>query len=200
MTELVAAQPLTIEQVMCQIYEGLAKRFDTEPNQFPEGVYTIIADDSDHHRTRRGNMLYESCVFLRISDRTWVTTLGDACGSYPADPYHRDLTVFECPEDEQSDKVKLVMDFINDNCDWWRYSILMSYSNGNLGVISNSTHKKIAELIRGKMEEFVVSPMEVNEKLISASTLSPIVTKQPSYKPEIVPFLADCIVEFLTNK
>lgn len=59
---------------------------------FPgNGVFPIIANDSDHHRIRTGHMNYKTVDLKEIGNRCWALSLGKAWGDYPADGYGNDI-------------------------------------------------------------------------------------------------------------
>jgi len=55
------------------------------------GIYSLIADDSDYHRTRKGFFKYSNGFFLPVKDQQWLVSRGVSCGSYPAHSYHGDI-------------------------------------------------------------------------------------------------------------
>lgn len=186
---------LSVTEVMRGLYDQLAQKFAVEPQKFSQPVYTIIADDSDHHRRRRGNMMYEDYLALEVGGLLWVVTLGRKAGSYPADPYDSDLTVF--PTQGSVDENAR---FLNRYGDWWRYSLVMSHADGNIGTFLNPYGTVMGHhLSLGSMPAFVAAEAQQDEKLISLSTLQPVVTRETSYKPEVVLFLVECVVKSLED-
>jgi hypothetical protein len=62
---------------------------------FPNKALTEIARDSDWHRTKVGYMGYETAGLFEFGGSIWIVGRGEACGSYPADPYDSDILALE---------------------------------------------------------------------------------------------------------
>jgi len=197
-----AVQGLKVREVMQAVYQELGKRFNVELLAFSEPAYTIIAGDNDHHRGKRGNMRYENALLLPINGTTWAIALGVKSGSYPGDEYDSDLVAFEILEEQKGvSQVRQVMMFIHQSCDWFRYSILVCFKDGNFDLMKRSKYgRQMIGLLADKDKEFLVCEAERDETKIMASTLQPRVSQAARYKPEVVPFLADCIVRVLESQ
>lgn len=174
-----------VEQVFARLKEGRVLREVV----FPEGASALIGDDSDWHRTRMGFMRYDSVVFCRFGTHMWVLGLGEACGSYPAEPYYNDILVLKGVPEESTD-AQIYQEIQRST--YFGNSFLIGLKDGNLGRM------------KGKFKErdfpsFVAQQKEVDSEYIVLSTLEPVVHRPTLWKEELIDCLVEDIIQVLSE-
>lgn len=213
---------LSVGEVIKKVYKKI-KRHSYQEISFPDEevlpgilrptVLSLISDDSDDHRVRRGYMKHKSAVFLNTNGRVWTLSRGTAWGDYPIRPYDSHILAIEViPNGKTSEE------FISEIRDKIRGSWCFSNSviggrrdKDNLFVSEdNELGKKMWEfLIPNKISKFVVKKLKDNECSVQNHKWSSITGpfsikyleyKEPiRYKRKIVNYLTDAIMRLLSN-
>ena len=88
------------------------------------GVSCIISDDSDYHRSKSGEMTYDSVRIFTFGKKKWAISKGYKTGNYPGDEYESDIMAVEI---ESQDKEK-IRKTIGEKCCWFDKSLIVSNS------------------------------------------------------------------------
>ncbi len=195
---------LFASEVLEKTLEALAKKYPNEQIVFPDKVSTVVAEDSDPHRTRRGYMGYRKVKIFQFNGRHWVLGLGEAWGSYPARPYGGDIIAIEVLPDESVSAEKIA-EKIQIEGFGFNSSLIIARTDGTLTVERNtifpaerdSFFYKMQEHLKKIIPEFTAQEIKTSAKCISASDLQPVVTQPQCYKPELVEELAEIIPKIL---
>lgn len=96
----VIKKELYASEVLERTFEEIIKKQPNRQVVFSELVSTVIADDSDHHRIKRGYMVYKEVRILQFNGKHWAIGMGEAQGDYPARPYGRGIIAVKILPDE----------------------------------------------------------------------------------------------------
>ncbi len=197
---------LTGGEVLEKAYELLLKKYQHKTINFPNTASAEIADDSDWHRSKTGYMGYKSAAALKINDKSWVLGLGEKCGSYPAEPFDKDILALEYVIDGK--KETQISDELEEKirCSpYFRNTVILSMADGQL-QLGNSDYpcfcrfgSKMKELLKNKFKDYVAQKPEYDTEVILASTMDFPCRKLMEFKPEFVEVLADTIEKVLSN-
>lgn len=119
------------EDVLKKAFGQALTKLDTKPLDLEKPVSTLIADDSDWHRTRRGWMTYAHLHEASVGSRTYVLGLGEAEGDYPADPYRSDILILTY-EERPEDLVERACRDVRGEAALFERSFLIAMSDGKL--------------------------------------------------------------------
>jgi hypothetical protein len=171
-------KPLTAGEALLKAWEEIKAKYSVkavglaEDESHPEhsgAALSVIAQDNDHHRRRRGLMVYPSVEFCTFGDRQWILGLGCKGGSYPGYIYSNDLLAvqaysedwerFNAPEEVlRSDVISLARQ-LGDRNDWFHSSLLTTTKDG-------------MAIFRHQMEQLsdenTISPFVVEKKEVRA--------------------------------
>ncbi|MBI5066178.1 hypothetical protein HZA97_08135 [Candidatus Woesearchaeota archaeon] len=189
---------LSVGELIERTYQTLSNKHNHEELSFQNNeVRTEIADDSDWHRTRTGYMRYKRAGIFNLKGNTRVIAKGEACGSYPADPYDSDILAFEFLRETEKDSLQVREDIIDKIAmsSYFKNSLLCGMSDGSL-----TSTKKMFELLKPELNNFIAETPKYDPEFLSLSTLSPICTSSVKYKPEFAEFLANSIEAILNDK
>ena len=179
-------------QLLEKVYDRLKEELPCEEIIFPERMLVEIANDSDGHRHKIGYMGYDSVLFIKTEEKGLVIGCGKACGSYPADPYSRDILLLKVPlieeSPEQLSEIKRCMEI----SDYFKNSIIVAMANGYFGI------QKENELPLPDLSEFVVQEAEINPDVIHLD-LRPVYKKSMGYKQELVDVIIDAIKKMILS-
>lgn len=190
---------LTVRELLKNTYESLERRNPHQEIALPEPALSLIADDSDWHRTRRGYMKYEKTNLFQFNGKKWAISRGESYGSYPARPYDSDFLALELStEGKSSEQIqKELIEGIGDSS-YFRNSLICGMADGNLILNSSGKFgKKMLELLKPKLPDFVTQKPEYDTSVILASTLQHPTIKEMLYKPTFVGFLTETIETIL---
>lgn len=183
-------------EVLSRFYE-LLRQANVEV-KFPddEKVKTLIADDSDGHRTRRGYSVHES--FMIINEK-WLASLGNKSRSYTTDLYDKDLFLLSIQQDEISSFSGGIVSYARyniENAEYFRHSVLLSVSDGRLYVapwLDLNFRDRIAKSIM----QHRLKAAEYREDVIMLSSLSYLNTKKAQYSTNLPTELFNIFQEML---
>lgn len=180
-------------------------------NKLTEGARSIelssetkaeIADDSDHHRTRVGYTAYESVSVLMVDNTMWMLGLGKTCGSYPADPYDRDIVAIQILDSNELSDADIDVKACNafgDNI-YFKNSLVYSMADGQLGVKEKGFFGEIIiRSLNKEINNFISRPLDVDNSRFYMD-MSPVVKATVLYKPEFVDFLSKTFFVILKEK
>jgi len=182
---------LTAKEVVEKVFEKLKEGRVLKEITFANEAETVIADDSDWHRTRRGYMHYKSVVFCGFNSKTFALGLGEAGGSYPAEPYYNDIIVLELSPETTEEELQKEIAY----SDFFRNSILIGLKEGGIGA-GRRAKEKLKAL---DFSSFITQHKEVDSRYLSLSTLGPVVTQPTLWKEELVGYLAENIIQILAE-
>ncbi len=158
------------------------------------GVFTLIADDSDYHRIRRGFMRYKSFSIVALNSQQFAIGLGTAWGDYPADPYKNDIMILRIPQIEGS---------MAEICEWlkknvpsnrgFRGSVILSMADEELGF--PTAWRWLSE----RLADFTRVKKATDKRFIAATTLKPVVTRRAEYNRKVVSAIARLILARLNE-
>jgi len=191
---------LSVRELLKKTYENLADRNPHKEIYLTEPAFAEIANDSDWHRTSKGYMKYESANLFRFNGKSWVVSRGEKYGSYPAEPYDSDILALEPSEENPT---SLYIRSKLESSSYFRNSIVFGLADGNLGVGTNSPffenrfEKRVTEILKSKISDFVAQMPEYDKSAILASTLQYPITKKMLYKPDFADFLTETIEKIL---
>lgn len=195
---------LNVRELLKDTYSRLTERHDPQEIVLPNRALTEIANDSDYHRTRVGYMGYETAGLFEFDGSVWTIARGEACGSYPADPYDSDILAleFELKRPIKGGRTrkkteKQIQEELGESIrrsEYFRNSLIYGKEDGNLIVSRNGRFgQRMLEILRPEIQRFIAKEPEYDSQLLSLSTLKPICTSSVKYKPEFADFLADSI-------
>lgn len=126
-----------------------------------DGAMSVIADDSDHHRRRRGLMVYPSVALCAFGgDSVWALALGHKGGSYPGSEYAYDLMAFRYyvgkeerfPLRFDDKEFEEFVGLMGDKNDWFHSSLLTVMADGRLRI----RQSRILDLLKPHLEKVVL--------------------------------------------
>jgi hypothetical protein len=210
---------LSSMQLLKAVYDRLGTA--VEPISLPE-VYTIMADDSDGHRIRRGNFAYRETKFLEVGGTRWAIAVGTKCGSYPGREFAGDLIGFRIVHDPSAKEpvvtrllsrcfvwvnevnaetlADAVFRGIDRNGDWFAHTILCGMSNGDLRVHPRSSfpNRDLATFLQDQKANYIAQPVEHQAGLITGSG-RPVVSSAARYRPEFADILAEQVERAMSS-
>ncbi len=195
-----ARENLSVRELHRETYQELVRRIrGTEIHFTPDDApRAVIADDSDHHRTRRGYSRYEHAMIVRIGTQDAVLALGTAEGSYPAEPYVGDIAIARvhiADKDEAGIRTE-VHERLEVNF-FFERSLVVFLANGDIGPGSDHRLKDtMARHIRFFMAGSLAAPPERQEGLMTLD-LRPVYSRSASYRPDAPKRLADAILSVI---
>lgn len=193
---------LTIRELLENTYESLAKRNPHQEIILNKPALSEIANDSDWHRTRIGYMRYEKANLFNFSNNDWAVCIGEKFGSYPAERFDSDLSALKLTIEGK--KPEQIEEDIRNNFhryDYFQNSLVFGFRYGNMGISKDSKlGEKMQELLKPKIENFIVQKAEYDETKILCSTLEYPVVKNVLYKPNFVGFLTETIETVLKEE
>ena len=184
---------LDVRDLLKKAYEELSQRNKNRQIDFPSQVTTLIADDSDWHRSRAGYLGYTSAREFQFDGKFWIIARGEKCGSYPADPYDSDILALEFSlEGRETKAVERELVKKIGESQYFSNSLVYGMADGNLAINERGRFgKQMIELLRPRINKFIAQEPEYDQEVLSLSTLRPICKKSVKYKPEFASFLAE---------
>ncbi|MGV8151990.1 MAG: hypothetical protein ACP5OG_02835 [Candidatus Nanoarchaeia archaeon] len=188
---------LNVSEVLQGVYNRLGERNNFKEVILPQKVLSEIADDSDYHRTKTGYMAYEKVRFFDFNNKSWLIGNGKAYGDYPKDPYNSDILALEMKYSKSPKKVFEA--FLENVGTYFRNSLLHARSDGTLVTISNRFSDKITSNLSPEIDSFIAEESKYNNKIIDPATFRSVNTRQMTYKPSVIDFLAENIENILKS-
>lgn len=193
---------INVRDLLRGAYEKLSQRHKNREITFPIKVLTEIADDSDPHRIRTGYMSYENARAFQFNGKLWVVARGEACGSYPAEPYDSEVMALEFPLQGRITKAaqsKLAIKI--EESSYFRNSLVCGMADGHLAVNGQGRFgKQMHDLLRPHLQDFVAQEPEYDRSIVLISTLQYPTIRRMLYKPEFSDFLAESFETVLTRQ
>jgi len=187
---------ITVHELFEGIYNSLLKRNEHEKVKFSKKVYAEIADDSDWHRSRTGEMLYEHASLCKFNGTQYLIALGLKTAGYPADKYSCDLTAIKIPDNNNSEEGLISL---LEHSTYFKNSLMHGLNDGNIGLVKNKYGKKIFDAIKEKKDEIIAQEPEYDNNYINLSTLGSVCTQQIKYKKETVDLMTESIEKILKD-
>ncbi len=184
-------------EIIEKVFHKIKREYGEKLMIFEPPALSLIADDSDYHRTRRGYMKYESIAFCKIEGSWFVLGQGEAWGSYPADPYSVDILAVPISSGEikKQEMKKVIERRINA---FFKFSIIASKRSGAM-FIGKYWEKKI-KISKERFSSFIQEASERANDLftIEEYDMVPILVSPSKYKKELALYLFQKIEEALT--
>lgn len=198
-------------ELISSVYLNILQRFPHQEIDFQgEPPSSVIADDSDAHRSRIGIMFYDNVSLLTVDNKTWVLALGQRTKNYPADQFSFDLKAFRYEKGAQMEseiredlrkRVKGNNPKEMSEGYYFQKSLLIGISGR--GMVVNNKYgpsARLGDLTRAEFENYVAQKPEVDTHFVNNPGFGPpILEKSIKYKPEYVEVLAQAISEVLSN-
>lgn len=194
---------LTARQLLRGAMRRLGRRHRSRNVWLQPQARSLIADDSDHHRIRRGYMAYRSAKIIRVGPRVdqnyWLLARGETDGAYPAAAYDSDLQAWPIePPFECGKRLAEMADTLIERACFFQRSLIVALSDGNLFCPTDSrAGARLGILLEGKAGQWMAQRAEYNNELILAATLQPVVIQSYGYRPEAANELANLIARAL---
>jgi len=163
-------------ELLQRVYDGLFRGQIEEIVEFEEPKYVLVADDSDHHRIRRGFMKYDGGKVISLDGKSWIIGKGTPHGSYPANRFLGDIRIGEGSFPSSFTPASLIYP-LHD-------SALTVFRGGGIGVSRSGEFKGLIDLVQ-RAGDF---DLTVEEPGVSA------------YKPEFVDIWVERIEAELREK
>lgn len=196
----------TAGEILNLTFKKIKKRYGEQEIIFPSYTLSLIADDSDYHRTRQGFMRYDSVVLIiSLGDKFWALGKGRAWGGYPADPYNNDILVLELEnslKNESDQKIaENIMERINRYCNRrFRNSIIAARKSGHL-FIGKRWQEVMTALVSPKISDFIEKGLETHKGYVvpEIGGIVPAVKSSVKYKKQFANFLSQTIMQVLND-
>ncbi|MFA5303154.1 MAG: hypothetical protein WC393_01295 [Candidatus Nanoarchaeia archaeon] len=188
---------ITVNELFQGIYNSLIKKNKHEKINFSEKVYAEIADDSDWHRTRTGEMIYENASLCTFNNQQYLIALGLKTAGYPADKYSCDLTAIKISNKNIAEEGLMS---ILEQSTYFKNSLMHGLNDGNIGLVKNNYGEKLFNIIKEKTDEIIAQEPEYNPNYIDLSTLGAVCTKSIKYKKEAINLITDSIEKILKEE
>lgn len=195
-----AQENLTVRELHRAVYQELVTRIRGQEILFTrdDAPCAIIADDSDHHRMRRGYSRYERAMLVRIGTQDAVLACGVADGSYPAERYVGDIALVRVHvegKDEAGVRTE-VAESLAANF-FFERSLVVFLNNGSVGPGGDHRLKEtMKRYITFFMAGSVASPPVVQEGILTLD-LQPIYSAGARFRPDAPQRLAEAILSIL---
>lgn len=188
---------LSIEEVFEQTFEVLINELTGEVFEFPEPIFVEVADDSDWHRTRKGEMVYHRAVVASIGNNNqWILAVSTETQGYPADCYSAEFVAIPCLTQEISNQV--VAQKLRDS-KYFLNTLVVGRSGGEIAFSKIGTYSKAIKELLGKAEPYIAQDQEIDETALDPSNgLRPVVVRGYRYKPELVTSLVAALRKVLS--
>lgn len=194
-------------EVLRRVYDAMVRSLDAQPQTLPRELFLVIADDSDHHRSRTGYMRYEAGHLARVGDTPWFLAVGESYGDYPARPFHSDLLAVRLsswtgPEDVRKHYDGPFGAMVRGGMSPFSDSLLVAMASGALECPARFGRN--AERVRGilsseEIRAFAIQEVERDARYLAASDLRPVVSAPARFSPDIVEPLAGKLVRLLAD-
>ncbi len=192
-------------------YEKLKKKYSYQTIPLHGSEFALIAEDRDWHRVKRGYTEYDSVILVRSGENIWALGKGRACGSYPADPYNKDILVLKVWESILR-KTKTLEEIAEEIMPWIRMSfgfqnsIIAGKRSGEL-FVGSKWRDKVKELIAPELPKFIRKELETHEGYLTVELgemspsfdIVPAIKSPIMYKKKLADFLAKKIIEILSD-
>ncbi len=188
---------LPVRELLENTYEKLGERNSHSEIILPRKVESEIANDSDWHRIRTGEMGYDKARFFTFNNKSWLIGNGKSCGQYPARPYDSDILALELAVHESPSEV--YKQFQKNIGSYFKNSLIHGMGDGRLATVENRFAEKMMGLLKPKIEDFIAEMSKYNNEILSVDDLQPINISPMKYKPEFADFLAEAIETVLSR-
>jgi hypothetical protein len=190
---------VSIRDLLKNAYSNLQTRNPHQEIALENEAFSVIADDSDWHRSRTGYMKYNKADVFDFG-KSWALGIGEKAGSYPARPYDSDIIALELSQCEPMQIQKEIGEKIAASS-YFENSLVFGYADGNLGINKEGRFgNRMMQLIKPKVPEFIAQRPEYDESVIELSTLRPPVTREMTYKPKFADFITEVIETVLREE
>ena len=158
-----------------------------------------IADDSDHHRTRKGYLRYDTAFVLPVGQRFWALALGTSCGDYPCERFAGDIAAVPLITPMNEVTANIVGRQLQEGV-YFQNSMIIGMSAGTIGCVVHTRNRFGDAVIRLlPINEMKATDAVVDEEVLSLSNLDPVVKSPVSYRREAPKMMADAIVSILAQ-
>ena len=141
---------LSVRELLEQTFTNLVTQLGGRELKLPRPARPIIADDSDGHRKRTGQMEYTSVFLANCRNKSWVLGRGLAVGWYPKDPFDSDIIALSIeaaglPEAQLAEVLRPAI----EKGMFFQNSLIYGASDGLLKV---SQHSRYCERMRKSLQ------------------------------------------------
>jgi hypothetical protein len=185
---------ISVTELFESVYNSLIKKNKSKKIDLTKKIYVEVAEDSDWHRHRTGEMIYENASLCEFNNKQYLIALGLETVGYPADNFTCDLTAIEILEEGISE-TGLVR--ILERSSYFRKSVMHGLRNGNISLVKNNYGKKLFNLIKEKKDDMIAQKPEYNEEYIDLSNFGPVCIKTIKYKKETIKLMTSSIENIL---
>lgn len=202
---LFGTKELSGGEVLRKVYDAMVRSLDAQPQKLPRELFLVIADDSDHHRSRTGYMKYESGHLARIGDAPWFLAVGESYGDYPARPFHSDLLALRLlswtgPEDVRKHYDGPFGAMVRGGMSPFSDSLLVAMASGALecpGRFGKNAGRVREILASDEIRAFATQEVKRDSRYLAASDLRPAVTSPAKFSSKLVEPLAGKLIDLL---
>lgn len=188
---------LSVEEVFEQTFETLIKDLPHEIYEFPEPVLVQVADDSDWHRTRTGEMVYRRAVVTSIGDSSWILAVATETWGYPADRYSAEFVAIPCKAETKHD-AQVVAQSLRDS-KYFLNTLIVGLSGGEIAFSKISAYSNAIKESLGRAELYIAQDQKIDETVLDPSQgLKPVIVRGYRYKLELVTSLVVALKKVLS--
>ncbi|XOB40906.1 MAG: hypothetical protein ACKKMW_02455 [Candidatus Nealsonbacteria bacterium] len=190
-------------EILNLTFKKIKKRYGEQEIILPHYALSLIADDSDYHRTRQGFMRYDSVVLISLGDKFWALGKGRSWGSYPARPYDNDILVLGLDNSQKDESTQKIAEKMIDWIRWshgFSNSIIAAKNSGSLFVGSNWAEIMTA-LLESKLPDFIKKGLKTYEGYVTLEVdgIMPAIKSSVKYKKKLAKFLSQTIIQVLSD-
>jgi hypothetical protein len=146
-------------------------------------------------------MRYTHVAVVRAAGQAFLLARWIKSGSYPADPYDSDLTVYPLGKGRVMSGSRKFMEEAEgklESSTYFSNSLVMTTASGDIALNEGSRFFAAVKSLLPKIaEELIANDSEVDNEYLSLSTLQPIVTRSAKYHPDAPKKLALALVGIL---
>ncbi len=193
-----ASGNLSVREVLEQAFALLLEHFSVTAVDLPCRAQAEIADDSFvPHEPAFGFIGYDRAALVCLVDGTrWALSNGRKCGQYPGDEYDSDIAAVILTGFSEDDTIEPAhLGYALASNDHFFHSAIVACRDGGFGVANDSVfHQATSALVLPRTPGFVATPAITDtRRVIDPGTMRVRVAQPATYRPDIVPFLADMI-------
>jgi len=193
-------QTLKSGEVLEFAFRIICERRKATEYQLSHPIFSLIADDSDYHRTKRGYMKYAKACLLELDGKKWVFARGEKSGAYPADPFDSDVVALPLATADLDDAASIVADMEKSlsRCEGFNNTLIIAMADGSMECYCGSRFGgRVADNLPVPFKDLVAEPTKTDTQFINPGTLGAFVIRSQRYTLEAPDHLADAIEKTL---
>lgn len=180
---------LSAHDVLDACYAMLADRVCGRHVTLDRRAFITITDDSDHHRTRKGSMVYGVVHVCEIAKRSLIIAFGTSCNSFLSRPYDCDIMAVPLPPGvaaRSGERQRIRVEMENANAALFQKSLVFAHADGRLTAVPSSP------MGTGFMSDLhsMVREYAVIDRSVDRSAEA----KRATYRPQLIPPLTELMV------